>query len=248
MINAGQNRILAWEGCLNARDLGGYPTADGRQTVWGAIVRSDYPGRLSPVGRRALIDYGVRMIVDLRLPHELEEHPHPFGKVSNHGIAHAHRPFVRPGVPPPANLSDLSLLESYIGMVDRFQDCIAEIIRTIAIAPEGGVLVHCAIGRDRTGVTCGLLLELAGVDRDTIGLDYAMSEECLVQEQLDFLENGPGDREEREKVILNHVANPEVMIGVLEHLDQRYGGTGDYLAAGGVADRELERLRQRLLG
>jgi len=247
MISADRGRILGWDGCLNARDLGGYATVDGRQTRWGAVVRSDYPGRLSPVGRQALIDYGVRTIVDLRLPHELAEHPHPFSPADGHDVTYLHRSFIRPGVPPPQNLDDLSLLENYIGMVDRFQDCIAEVISPIATAPDGGVLVHCAIGRDRTGITCGLLLELAGVDRDTIGLDYAMSEECLVPEQTSFLENGPGEREERVKMIQNHVANPEVMIGVFEHLDQRYGGASDYLSAGGIADHVLDQLRQRLL-
>ncbi|HET8788748.1 MAG TPA: tyrosine-protein phosphatase, partial [Actinomycetes bacterium] len=44
-------RLLAWEGCLNARDLGGYATADGRETRWGAVVRSDSPAALTAAGR-----------------------------------------------------------------------------------------------------------------------------------------------------------------------------------------------------
>jgi protein-tyrosine phosphatase len=248
MISADRSRILGWDGCLNARDLGGYATVDGRQTRWGAVVRSDYPGRLSPVGRQALIDYGVRTVVDLRLPHELEEYPPSFANPGEHGVLYAHRSFIRPGVALPPNLDDLTLLENYISIIDQFQDSVAAVMQTIATAPDGGVLVHCAIGKDRTGMTCAMLLDLASVERETIGLDYALTHECLTPERDDWLENGPGEREEREQFILKHMPRSEVIVAVLEHLDQRHGGTEEYLAAGGVADQELDRLRQRLIG
>ena len=57
-------RRLAWEGCLNARDLGGYGTQDGLQTRWGAVVRSDSLAALTPAGRAALADYGVGAIIE----------------------------------------------------------------------------------------------------------------------------------------------------------------------------------------
>ncbi len=59
-------RHLDWNGCLNARDLGGLPAAGGRITRWGAVVRSDDPARLSPAGWSAVRAHGVRTIVDLR--------------------------------------------------------------------------------------------------------------------------------------------------------------------------------------
>jgi len=42
-----ENRVLAWDGCTNVRDLGGLKTCDGRLTRWGAVVRSDTPARLT---------------------------------------------------------------------------------------------------------------------------------------------------------------------------------------------------------
>src|SRR5262249_13747784 len=63
---------LVWEGCLNVRDLGGLPTADGGTTQLGAIVRSDNVNVLTTEGWRALADHGVVRIVDLRWPEELE--------------------------------------------------------------------------------------------------------------------------------------------------------------------------------
>jgi protein tyrosine/serine phosphatase len=64
------DRHLVSDGCFNVRDLGGFPTASGRLTRSGAVVRSDEPDRLSEAGWRALRAHGVRTIVDLRDPVE----------------------------------------------------------------------------------------------------------------------------------------------------------------------------------
>ena len=63
-------RDLLWDGCLNVRDLGGHPTEDGGETLFGAIVRADSLERLREAGWRALVEYGVRTIIDLRLDEE----------------------------------------------------------------------------------------------------------------------------------------------------------------------------------
>ena len=59
-------RVLAWEGCSNVRDLGGLRTGDERTTLWKAIVRSDTPARLTGSGWSALYAYGIRTIITLR--------------------------------------------------------------------------------------------------------------------------------------------------------------------------------------
>jgi len=65
-------RILAWNGCQNVRDLGGLHTSDDRMTRRGAIVRSDTPAQLTKAGWSALYSYGIRTIVSLRT-HGMEE-------------------------------------------------------------------------------------------------------------------------------------------------------------------------------
>ena len=60
------NRILAWDGCNNVRDLGGLRTGDSRMTRHGVVVRSDTPARLTAAGWAELYAYGVRTIVTLR--------------------------------------------------------------------------------------------------------------------------------------------------------------------------------------
>ena len=52
--------------CANARELGGYPTADGSQTAWHRFVRSDRLSFLDDDEREFLYGYGVRTVIDLR--------------------------------------------------------------------------------------------------------------------------------------------------------------------------------------
>jgi protein-tyrosine phosphatase len=239
-------RRLAWEGLLNARDLGGYPTADGRQTRWGAVVRSDSPASLTPAGRLALLDYRVRSIVDLRLPGEVAAHPNPFAEPDTHGVAYTNVSFLDPAAPPPED-DDIRLADDYKGMLDRFRGPVAAVMAAIANAPEGGVLIHCAAGKDRTGLIAALLLGLVGVAPETIAADYALTAECLRPRNEAWLENGPGDRDERAALLARFAPTGEVMLEVLDDLSERYGGVEPYLLEAGVTAADIARLRARLL-
>jgi protein-tyrosine phosphatase len=68
-------RELAWEGCLNVRDLGGHRTTNGGVTRYGAVVRADSVRHLTDAGWQAAVDYGVRTVIDLRADEELEADP-----------------------------------------------------------------------------------------------------------------------------------------------------------------------------
>jgi len=238
-------RQLEWEGCLNVRDLGGYPAANGRETRWGAVVRSDNLSPLTEAGRDALRDYGIRSIIDLRMPEEAEQLPNPFAELGDHSITYTNVSFINPEAPPPEEFTTLA--NSYAGMLDRFQPEVSEIMGTIAKATEGGVLVHCHAGKDRTGLVSALLLELVGVDRETTSADYALSEECLRPLREESLPDRPAERAEREKELSKYSPRAEVMMEVLERLDQRYGEAEPYLLHAGVAPQDISRLRERLL-
>ena len=82
-----RERVLAWEACANARDLGGYPTHDGQETAWGRIVRSDTPSRLTEAGRASLAAYGIRTVIDLRMTDEIQRDPTPFAGQRTRGAA-----------------------------------------------------------------------------------------------------------------------------------------------------------------
>jgi protein-tyrosine phosphatase len=238
-------RLLAWEGCLNARDLGGYATTDGRETRWGAVVRSDSPAALTAAGRAALADHGVRAIVDLRLADEIARDPNPFAEPGDHGITDRNMSVIDPaaGFPP----DTYTLAENYLWMLDKFGGFVAEVMAAVAGAPDGGVLIHCAAGKDRTGLISALLLGLVRVPDDTIAADYAMTAELLRPRDEEWLENGPGERAEREAMLARFAPTAEVMTEVLARLAERHGGAEGYLGQAGLAPADLDRLRDRLL-
>ena len=240
-------RLLDWEGGLNARDLGGYATEDGRETRWGAVVRSAALATLTEAGRAALADYGVRAIVDLRLPAELADDPNPYAEPGDHGIAYTNVSFIDPAAAPPDAVSTLA--EDYLQMLDRYRQGVAEAMAAIASAPaDGAVLIHCAAGKDRTGLISALLLGAVGVPAATIADDYALTAELLRSRELEWLENGPGERAEREAMVARYAPTAEVMLAVLAGLTERHGGVEPYLRSTGLDAGDLERLRRRLVG
>jgi protein-tyrosine phosphatase len=239
-------RRLAWEGVLNARDLGGYPAAGGRETRWGAVVRSDSLTDLTTAGQAALAGYGVRTIIDLRLADEIARHPNPFATPGDHEVGYTNVSVIDPaaGFPPETD----TLGENYLWMLDRFAGFVAEVVTAVAGAPEGGVLIHCAAGKDRTGLISALLLGLAGVPAETIAADYAMTAELLRPRDEAWLAAAPPEeRTEREAVLARFAPTAEVMLEVLAGLEERYGGVEGYLVAAGVSRADLDRLRERLL-
>jgi protein-tyrosine phosphatase len=239
------SRRLDWEGCVNARDLGGYGTADRGETRWGAVVRSDSPAALTGAGRAALAEYGVRAIVDLRLPAELADYPNPFAEPGDHGIAYVNVSIIDPGAGFPPDT--ITLAENYLWSLERFRGLVADAVTAVARAPEGAVLVHCAAGKDRTGLISALLLGLVGVPAETIAADYALTAELLRPRDQEWLEHGPGERAEREAILARYAPTAEVMLEVLHQLDERHGGVEPYLLEAGVAPADLDRLRDRLL-
>jgi protein-tyrosine phosphatase len=238
------SRRLDWEALLNARDLGGLPTASGRETRWGAVVRSDSLAALTPAGRDAVLAYGIRTVIDLRLPSELRSDPNPFAARDHHGVAYHNVSFIDPASRPQALATTLA--EDYKGMLGRFGLRVAAVVATIAGAPEGGVVIHCAAGKDRTGLIVALLLSTVGVAPGLIAEDYALTAESLQARDEQYLAEGPGERAEREHEIRYFHARPQVMAEVLADLHARFGGAERYLLQAGVRPADLDRLRARL--
>ncbi len=242
---------LHWEGCLNVRDLGGLPIADGGTTARGAVIRSDNIADLTDRGWQSLADHGVVRIIDLRWPIERDgEEPPPVD------VEVVHVPLLG------ESLDDDYLTElnasldasddvadhyawSYVDFLERFRDRFGIALAAVADA-DGTVVVHCAGGKDRTGLVSALLLRLAGVDRVVIAADYAVSEENLAP-------NGPAwigrvedelERDRRRKLMRTPA---EAMLQTLDELERRYGTVDEYLRRAGLDDEQIERLRARLV-
>lgn len=242
-------RHLAWNACLNARDLGGYPTVDGRYTRWQALVRSDNLCRLTSAGRTALIEYGVRTIIDLRSPSELAFEPNPFaGYTASDGrLTYHNAPFLDETDTEGMRALDAasSAREMYELMLDRYRILLGVILKAIARAPQGGVLIHCHAGKDRTGIVAALALSLAGVPDEIIIEDFALSGDYL-RPVYDKVVSKAQDPAEQERLAWQLATEPETMRATLEHLHARYGSVEAYVRAAGVEQIDIDHIRSWL--
>jgi protein-tyrosine phosphatase len=244
-------RELAWEGCLNVRDLGGHRTEDGTETNYGAIVRADSVRQLTDAGWAAAVAYGVTSIVDLRTDAELEADP-----PADLPIEVAHVSFFEDDPEVFAEVEAVSeaapdlvtaTRDVYLVFLDRFRANVAAGMSAVARAPAGGVVVHCVGGKDRTGLLTALLLHLAGVDDEQIAADYALSEVRL-QPRHDLWLAEAGSEAERERIRRIAATPAGAILDVLQELRRRYGGVDRYLLGSGLTDDDLQLVRARLRG
>lgn len=241
------NQTLNWEGCLNARDVGGLPVVGGGQTRWNSLLRADSLGHLTWSGLEAVRSRSVSRIIDLRYPGEGNPDPatasHPFAQ---DGIYHP-IPMFDPAVADidPALLRNGTIAEVYCVSADHNGSRIASAIAAIASAPSGPVVVHCAAGKDRTGIVVALALRIAGVGLADIAADYAATARLLAPRLAVTLAKEP-DPDRREFIQRWHATEPETMLALLGHIDRRYAGAGPYLQSHGVDDAQLSALRDRL--
>ena len=172
-------RLVGLNGTRNLRDLGGYPTVDGRQTRWRKLYRSECLDLLDEAGQTWLIDAGLRTIVDLREDEEVAERPNVFA--ASQRVRYRRIPFWNQ--PLPADF-DPDLSNGYVRELDMCGERLCAVF-TALLEPDGlPALIHCAAGKDRTGIAIGLLLDLAGVTREAIAQDYALSAACLGPEYI----------------------------------------------------------------
>lgn len=225
-------------GVLNFRDTGGLP-AGAAETRSGVLYRS---GNLVRAGETSgLADLGVRRIVDLRADDEVERDPSQAGEI----------PVVRVplflGSVASFFQNDQSLDDMYRAMIDTSADRIVTAVRAL-VEPQP-VLVHCTVGKDRTGVTVAIALAAAGVDRDAVIADYARTESFLPAERNAAVQSRlramyPDMRHLEQ---LTSLSPAPVMSRLLADLDGRFGSPADFLRAGGVTDDELLGLRDALV-
>jgi protein-tyrosine phosphatase len=245
-----RERALVWDGCVNVRDLGGHPTEDGAETRFGAVVRADSVRTLSDAGWQALVDYGIATIVDLRFQSELDADP-----PASLPVDVVHLPlFPEPGSADWDAIDAAAEAEPdrvgavravYLEVLERRSRAFAAAVAAVADAPPGGVVVHCAAGKDRTGLVSALLLRLAGVAVAEIAADYAESERNLAPLWQSWIEEGE-DEPERERRRQLTATPAAVMTGVIEELERRHTDVRAYLRGGGATEDSLDRVVTRL--
>jgi protein-tyrosine phosphatase len=200
-------------------------------------VRADSLPGLTESGRQALVDYGVSLVVDLRS-----------------GLGEDYLPDTLPisvlktpmdPRPIPAAWDWPSMREAYLALADHYRGQLAQALTALGQA-EPPAAIHCAGGRDRTGIACGMALWLAGVEPDAIAADHALSDESWAPYNAEWLADA-SDEQERER--RRRISQPagRTLVEVLEEIEEREGIRNLLVGAEadeGALDRLVTRLRE----
>ena len=208
------------------------------------VVRADNLNKLAPAGVAALLSYGVRTVVDLRDPRELERFPNPLAMAPPPGVVFVNVPLIS-GAEWEAIKDPARMAEGYVLTARLSHANIARAIAALADAPPGGVVIHCHAGKERTGIVAALLLSFAGVPDATVADDWIASDAYLqpLYEEWLATETDPTIRAKRAEGFVTHA---EHILDVLTYMRRTYGSVDDYLLAGGLTANQLDRARRLL--
>jgi hypothetical protein len=256
-----ERRWVDLEGAVNVRDLGGLPAGDGGWTAPGVLVRADNLQGLTPRDVDRLVDaLGLGVVVDLRTGTEVAlEGPGPL--VADGRVEIRHRSLYPEGGERTDVAADDMLpwqgrrieddpdetpaVRIYLRYLSDRPDSVVGALRDIGHA-AGAALVHCAAGKDRTGVVCALALEAVGVTRAAVVADYVATAERIgaIMDRLRCSPTYAADLDGRPDD--SHRPRPETMERVLALLDERHGGAVRWLRAHGFGPADQEALARRL--
>jgi protein-tyrosine phosphatase len=231
-------RSTSFTSIFNFRDLGGYPTAEGRTVVWRRLFRSDDLGRLTAQDADRFADLGIRTVIDLRRPTEVAE----LGRIPEFtGVDYRHVHLVHQPWQPAefAGVGDrvAYLTARYLDMSAESGEGIGTALRLIAESHAAPLVIHCIAGKDRTGIISGITLSLLGVDDDMIAADYALSEAS---------EAAVRAHQGREPSRIA-ITPPQVMRGFFAGLRDAHGSVEAYVKSVGVTADHIAAMRAHLL-
>ncbi|WP_131766036.1 tyrosine-protein phosphatase [Candidatus Protofrankia californiensis] len=231
---------------VNLRDLGGLPISDGRLTRAGVLYRSDAP-RHGDRPPSVDLEWPPRTVVDLRSPVEQDGGPHPLASATTDVHAIPLIGDVDPADPTSRTAVALAggLHTLYQSIIEFAGPTVVGILHLAARTPAP-LLVHCAAGKDRTGLVVAVLLRAVGVEADAVLADYAVTATNMPA-VLRRLGDSPllpdGGRGARDLAMTSATAVEQV----LSIIDGHDGGVAGWLADNGADPDALSAWRSRLL-
>ena len=229
-------RRIQLTGASNVRDLGGYPTLNGKRTKMGRFIRGAGLEGLTDSDIQILLDYGVRVNLDLRTLSESERWPDRLLAIPE--IAY-YQVSLLDGLDlanPPHSLSEL-----YIEALNYCKPYFKISFDLMTRYLDNPFLFHCSAGKDRTGMIAALLLDLVKVDSELIIADYTES----VRNLGPLIEKFAQENDPKLRAFLS--SNRTDIEPFLKSLEAEYGGSEGYLQTIGIPKRDIEKLRESFL-
>jgi len=240
------SHLLPLKGALNARDLGNYPVTGLHRTRENVFFRSDSTSKYQKDDIAYLAGKNLGLVVDLRSEKEVVNAPSVFSNMKmiryenvqmlddiNSGPA-------ADGIPP-------SLGSIYIHLLNSAKSGFLKVFNAFAETLENkqSCLFHCAVGKDRTGTTAMLLLDLAGASDDVIIQDYSVSYDFMKP----VFDNQIAEYRARGYNIPEHMFRSDAsnMEEALSHLRNVYGNAKDYLLECGVSQNHIDIITDRFV-
>jgi protein-tyrosine phosphatase len=242
-------RRVELAGPVNFRDLGGYPTVDGRTTRWGRVFRSDSLHRLDQADGPRLAELGIATAIDFRANDELERIG--IGPLGDLDVRHVHLATIDRALHG-RQMPDVSQIrtaaEIYFTMLETGAPSYAEALRELAEPGALPAVFSCMAGKDRTGVFAALLLGVLGVGDADIVADYALTAEVIEEIHARHRREVP-DIDDQWARLPPDVAGavPATMEGLLAAVHERYGTWREYASEIGVTDATVDSLTSALV-
>jgi protein-tyrosine phosphatase len=232
-------------GTYNFRDLGGLPTEDGGRIRSGMLFRSDTMQELTEDDVEVLVErLGLQLVVDLRGPAEVEREGR--GLLAGFPVRHVNLPLDSKDDRAIPDLALDTLVQHYLGYLEVSAGALAEAFRVLA---DDGLpaVVHCAAGKDRTGVTTALVLRAVGVPAEVVAEDYARSAPAVPQ-VLARLRRLPSYADRIDQLPVDvHACEAQTMTQFLTEVDTQFGSVPAFLVDAGLESAVVPRLRERLV-
>ncbi|HEY4365130.1 MAG TPA: tyrosine-protein phosphatase [Bryobacteraceae bacterium] len=243
-------RHIPLEGAVNFRDLGGYRTSDGHHVKWGIMYRSNNLAQLTAKDYEVIGHLGIRLVCDFRTDGERQRSPTKWQgsrepefaieSIDTIKLLGADR--------------QTGFLNVYKGMIDEGREQFADVMHRL-VRTDAPAMVHCTMGKDRTGVFSAFLLTLLGVSREVVQADFELSNKFLVPDDKFAEMAGAYQRRlnlekppERIVILRNSGVDPAWLDIAFQAVVSKYGSFDKYLHEGlGLSDADLASLRRRLL-